>query len=159
MRIIWIVLAALLSGLPFTASANQNPDADVLHMQAFCEWEAWCVKRHAEPQPDCFVVNAAVYRPRPNFAAIVLRFYPPVLGRTKPGVVLGMEGQSLLARGYARVDGEDVVAATDCLLPGTCTLGDDAAARLIDRFSNGEAVAWRHYDYGTDPVDIEAKAL
>jgi len=151
-HLFWAI--ALMFGLIAPAHAAKNPDATVLHMQVFGEWEAWCVKRDAEPGPDCFVVNAVVYRPRPHFAAIVLRFYPPVLGNDRPRVVLGMEGQSLLARGYVRVDGQDVVRTADCLLPGTCTLGDDRARELIARFRAGKEVAWRHYDFGTDPVDI-----
>ena len=65
-----------------------------------------------------------------------------------------MEGQSLLARGFVRVDGQDVVQTTDCLLPGTCTLGDDRAAALITRFRAGKQVAWQHHDYGAHPIDI-----
>ena len=149
---IWAI--ALVLGLATPLQAAENPDAKVLHMQPFGEWEAWCVKRAAERQPDCFVVNSIVYRPRPNFAAIVLRFYPPVLSNKQPRVVLGMEGQSLLARGFVRVDGQDVMQTTDCLLPGTCTLGDDRAAALITRFRAGKQVAWQHHDYGAHPIDI-----
>lgn len=143
--------AAVLAG---PAMAADNPDAKVLHMQPFGDWEAWCVKRHAEPRPDCFVANAVVYSPRPDFAAIVLYFRPPGLARDEAHVRLGMEAQSALAPGHVKVDGEDVISTTQCLLPGSCTLSGAAAEALIARFAGGETVDWRHYDYAVTPVDI-----
>lgn len=138
-----------------TPSAAENPDADILHMDVFGVWEAWCVKRHAEPKPACFVVNSIVYSPRPNFAAIVLYFHPPALGRTEPSVRLGLEAKSTLGPGYVKVDGEDALNTLKCALPGACTLNGDNALSLISAFGAGKAVSWRHYDYAVKPVNLE----
>lgn len=149
------VAAALgVAFAPPPASAAENPDASILKSARFGEWETWCVKRHVEPRPDCFVVNAVVYSPRPNFAALVLYFRPPGFGRATPSARLGMEAQSALAPGHIRIDGEDALSSTQCLLPGTCTLSGDSAGELIAKLSAGASADWRHYDYGVRPVDI-----
>jgi len=146
---------ALIAFMPLPAVAQENPDAKVLHMETHGDWEAWCVKRHAEPKPDCFVANAVVYSPRPNFAAIVLYFRPPGLMRAEAEARLGMEAQSLLARGHLKIDGRDAIGSADCLAPGSCTLAGADAEALIRRLSTGVAVDWRHFDYGVTPVDIQ----
>lgn len=153
MRLRPLALAAIVVA-PIAANAAENPDAKVLHMKPHGAWEAWCVKRHAEPKPDCFVANAVVYSPRPNFAAIVLYFRPPGLQRDRIEARLGMEAQSALAPGHVKVDGADALDTAQCLLPGACTLKGEDAQALIDRFSSGAEVAWRHYDYAVKPVDI-----
>lgn len=150
-RLLALAFAALA---PMAAHGQENPDAKVLHMEAHGDWEAWCVKRHVEPKPDCFVANAVVYSPRPNFAAIVLYFRPPGLQRDQMEARLGLEAQSAIAPGYLKIDGEDVLSSTQCLLPGACTLKGDSAAALISRLAEGAAVDWRHYDYGVKAVDI-----
>lgn len=146
---------ALILLTPVPSVSQENPDAKVLHMEPHGDWEAWCVKRTAEPKPDCFVANAIVYSPRPNFAAMVLYFRPPGLMRATAEVRFGMEAQSVLAPGHFKIDGQDALSATDCILPGTCTLSGAAADALIGRLTAGAAVDWRHLDYGVKPVDIE----
>lgn len=146
---------ALIALTPLPGVAQENPDAKVLHMETHGDWEAWCVKRTAEPKPDCFVVNAIVYSPRPNFAAMVWYFRPPGLMRDTAEVRLGLEAQSLSAPGHFKIDGQDAIGAADCLAPGACTLAGADADALIGRLATGMAVDWRHYDYGVKPVDIE----
>lgn len=153
LRLLAAFCVAALFAAP--AAAQENPNAKVLHMQPHGEWEAWCVKRHVEAKPDCFVANAVVYSPRPNFAAIVLYFRPPGLQRDETEVRLGLEAQSLLAPGHVRIDGQDALDTNNCLLPGSCTLSGAKAAALIAKMTAGEAMAWRHIDNLTKNVDLE----
>jgi invasion protein IalB len=154
MRALMLCLTAALFSFGMPAQAAGNPDAKLLKVDRFGEWDVWCVKRHVEPQPDCFVVNSIVYSPRPNFAALVLYFRPPGFGKAETRVRLGMEAQSALAPGYIKVDGESILGSTQCLLPGSCSLTGARADDLIRHFSEGGQADWRHYDYGVDPVDI-----
>ncbi|MEM7294862.1 MAG: hypothetical protein AAF420_15895 [Pseudomonadota bacterium] len=146
-----VINYCLLAALSASALAHDgNPDNKLIKAENYGDWEIWCIDYGGTGDIRCNLNLVIVYKPRPDFRAMIPRIYVQGDGYR---LEIDKEWQTSFRRGEIALENGVVLSLSDCGSP--CVVMWDNPTELFTQLSNNENAKIRFHDYLVEDFNID----